>query len=104
MELSVHLQTNKIKEIIRMKKIIVLVALMLVVVGCTENSRARMWGGTATTTLPKGQKLVTVTWKQSELWILTRPMQTNEVAETLTFQEKSSFGMIEGKVIFQEQK
>jgi len=88
-----------------MKKIIVLMALVIIVLtGCTENTRVRKWGGTATTDLPKGQKLVTVTWKESNLWVLTRPMQTNEVAETFTFQEKSTFGMMEGKVIFQEQK
>lgn len=57
-----------------------------------------------TVNLPKGQKFVNATWKESELWYVTRTMRSNEVSETFTFQEKSSYGMIEGKVIFVESK
>lgn len=87
-----------------MKKIIMVIALMLVVTGCTDNQRAKKWGGTAMVNVTKGMKVLGVTWKESDMWILTRPMYTNEVAETLTFEEKSSYGVMEGKVIFQEQK
>jgi hypothetical protein len=58
-----------------------------------------------TVVLPQGVKLINVTWKEGgNLWYLTRPMKSNEVADGYVFQEKSSFGMMEGKVIFKEVK
>lgn len=71
---------------------------------CTQQSRAKEWGGTATIDLPKGQKLVTVTWKQAEVWYLTRPMNSLDSVETYTFKESSSFGIMEGEVIIKETK
>ena len=73
-------------------------------IGCTPQSRAKNWGGKATINLPRGQKLVTATWKENEIWYLTKPMSSNDVAETYTFKESSSFGIIEGSVIFIEAK
>ena len=49
-----------------------------------------------TINLPKGRKLVNVTWKETEIWYLTRPMDTSDVAETYQFHEESSWGMVEG--------
>jgi len=46
--------------------------------------------------LEKGQKLVMVTWKEEDLWILTRPMKSTDTTETYTFSEESSFGVWEG--------
>lgn len=69
---------------------------------CTSNQRAKTFGGTMTKDLPPGQKLVVATWKESSLWYLTRPMRSDETPETLTFQEDSSFGMVQGTVIFRE--
>jgi hypothetical protein len=77
---------------------------VLLFVSCTQNSRARNFGGTANIELPKGEKLVTVTWKGEEIWYLTRPMSDNDVAETYTFNESSSWGIMEGKVIISEKK
>lgn len=81
-----------------------LAILSIVAVGCTDNQMARQFGGTAKETLPAGRKLVNATWKQDSLWILTRPMREGEVPETHEFTESSSFGMVQGKVIFVEQK
>lgn len=83
---------------------LIIAVLSLLVVSCTNNSRVKNWGGSATLTLPQGQKLVNVTWKESELWYLTRPMTINDNAETYYFQEESSWGMVEGKYIIVEQK
>lgn len=69
---------------------------------CTENERAKFYGGTITVNLPSGQKLVNATWKDSELWYLTRPAKQGEVSETYNFQEKSNFGIQEGCVVFNE--
>jgi hypothetical protein len=82
----------------------VLLAVVLLAGGCTQNQRARSFGGTANQTLPPGQKLVVVTWKNENLWLLTRPMRTNETAEAYEFRESSSFGMMEGKVKIIEQR
>lgn len=79
-----------------MKKLVILLGLSLALLSCTDNSRARAWGGTETVELPKNCKFINSTWKETELWIV--------VQDTVTKQhymyEKSSFGVIEGKVIF----
>ena len=63
---------------------------------CTENSRVKNWGGEGTINLPKGRKLVNITWKENQVWYLTRPMNASDSAETYQFHEESSWGAIEG--------
>lgn len=89
-----------------MKRLMCLAAVVatIAVAGCTANSRARTFGGTATENLPKGQKLVNMTWKDDHLWILTRPMTDADVAQTYQFVESSSWGLMNGKVIVIEAK
>lgn len=87
-----------------MKKSILILLTAITLIGCTANERARYWGGKATTNLGAGQKLVTVTWKEKDLWILTKPMSTNDVAETYTFKESSNLGLVEGTVVIVEKK
>lgn len=86
------------------KNIIILCLLSLFVVGCTGNQRAKNFGGTTTVDLPSGEKLFDVTWKDDDLWYCTRKMRDNEQPEEYTFQEQSSFGFIEGTVLFKETK
>lgn len=76
--------------------------LLLCFCGCTQNIRARNLGGTATVTLPCGQKLLNATWKDSDLWILRRDMRPGEVAESYVFAEDSAYGALEGKIILKE--
>lgn len=91
-----------------MKKLAILGAIIscsvIIFVGCTENSRAKQFGGTSTINLPPNTKLVIATWKDADLWYLTRPMVSNETAITSTFKEKSRFGLLEGTVNFVESK
>ena len=87
-----------------MKKVFVLMLISLLLVGCTANERAKYYGGTMKIELEAGQKLVDVTWKESSLWYMTREMREGEFPETYTFKEESSFGIVEGKVIFIERK
>lgn len=70
--------------------------------GCTEQQRAKNWGGTATIELPEGKKLVMVTWKNDEIWFLTRDMRAGDLVETYEFSENSSWGFMEGTVIIKE--
>lgn len=79
-----------------MKKVFLGLVLGLLMVSCTENERVKAWGGEGTIKLPKGRKLVTVTWKETQIWYLTRPMDSTDVAQTYQFQEESSWGVIEG--------
>jgi len=81
-----------------------LVALLLALFlsGCTDNQMARNFGGTETVELKAGRKLVNVTWKESSLWILTRPMLVQDSVQTYTFEEQSSFGVVEGAVVIKE--
>lgn len=88
-----------------MRKIIFVLALgIFTLAGCTENQRAKKWGGTATINLPKGEKLVEATWKETSLWYLTKPMSPQDSAQTYIFREDSDFGIIQGTVKFVETK
>ena len=78
------------------------IPLMFLLVQCTENQRARSFGGTSTIDLPSGQKLVNVTWKGEDMWYLTRPIEEGERPKILTFKEKSNFGIAQGVVVFRE--
>lgn len=65
---------------------------------------ARKFGGDYTHELPKGEKLVNVTWKEDSLWYLTEPMDKDDIAETYKFQADSVFGIFEGTVTIKESK
>lgn len=77
---------------------------LLPLISCTENSRAKNWGGSETIYLPKNRKLVNVTWKEDELWYLTAPMSKEDKPQTHKFQEKSSWGVMEGTITIIESK
>ena len=91
-----------------MKKKLLSIALVAVLLStlfsCTENSRARHFGGTMTIDLPKGEKLLMATWKDANLFYLTEPMDSVYTPKTKTFKEKSSFSIMEATVIFKESK
>lgn len=76
-----------------------LMALVLAVLtACTENERAKSFGGTMNLALPCGQKLTQITWKEDTLWYATRPMREGEVPENTTFHAETGLGLLEGKV------
>jgi hypothetical protein len=86
-----------------MKKTLLVAVALIALVGCTENVRTRQWGGSQTINLPPGQKLEMATFKTgADLWLLYRPMRTNEIPETHFFKEKSNWGMMEGTVTIVE--
>lgn len=71
-------------------------------IGC-DNFLTKNGGGNITKTLPAGRKLVNVSWKDSDLWILTRPMVEGEKPETYLYSESSLLGIAEGSVTIIEQ-
>lgn len=90
-----------------MKKIlfiIIISVLTLVGFNSCDQYMARSVGGTTTITLEPGEKLIEATWKEADLWYLTEPMDSDYIPKTKIFKESSLFGVMNGKVIFVEQK
>lgn len=88
-----------------MKKLLCLVGIIGVVLstaGCQYTTKNL--GGDMTLELKPNQKLEEITWKDDNLWYLTRPMREDEEAETHTFQQKSEMGVFEGTVTIVESK
>ena len=81
-----------------------LFVMILISSSCTDNSRARLWGGDMTVNVPTDQKVVNVIWKDSDMWILTRPMNESDKPETFSFSEKSTFGMLQGTITLKESR
>jgi len=78
-----------------MKKLILFVAASIVFTSCTENARARKFGGTEVVDMKPNEVVLNVTWKESNMWICTKDTVTGIVY----FREKSSWGVMEGQVI-----
>lgn len=80
-----------------------LAMLLLLFGGCTENVRARQWGGKMSVCTDPGDKLVNITWKEGgDLWLLVRKAEFNEEPQDYEFQEVSSFGQMNGTVKIHE--
>ena len=80
------------------------IAVLALTASCTENARVKNFGGTGDINLPAGRKLVNVTWKETQVWYLTRKMKADETPETYQFQEESGWGVVEGTYIIHETK
>jgi len=87
-----------------MKKLLLLLVMVVIMTSCTQNQRAKNFGGTATIEIKAGQKLVTATWKGENLWYLTKQMTDDDKVETYYFKEDSSLGFASGTVIFKEKR
>lgn len=90
-----------------MKRIIyalLFISSIVTIGSCTENQRARNFGGTETIKLNPGRRLILATWKQDNLWYLTEPMPEGYVPQEKVFVENSSYGVMEGTVVFIERR
>jgi hypothetical protein len=87
-----------------MRKLLLGLVLGIGLISCTENSRVKSFGGEGEINLPKGQKLVNLTWKESQIWYLTRPFKKDEDDEVYRFQEESGWGVVEGTYYIHETK
>ena len=79
-----------------MKNLVAILVIILVMSSCTDNVRARHWGGTETLALNPNEVVLNVTWKDNDMWICTKDTTSGVVY----FREKSSWGMMEGAVVF----
>ena len=88
-----------------MKKIFAGILAVFLATGLTgcDQFVAKNFGGDYTVKL-HGEKLVNITWKDNQLWYLTRPMKEEDEAETYKLQEDSQYGLMEGTVTIIEHK
>ena len=88
----------------KLESLFIGVALLLIVgsivysVGGCRQIIAKKFGGSITINLEENRKLVNCTWKDSQLWLLTTSRNTNEIAKSYKFEEKSTLGVLQGEV------
>lgn len=71
---------------------------------CSENQRARKFGGEMIIRLKPGEKLMMATWKESNLFYLTEPMEEGYIPKEKNFYENSSYGLWQTHVKFIESR
>lgn len=71
---------------------------------CTEQSRARNFGGKVNIKIPTGYKVTSATWKDNDLFYFIEKMEDNYIPKEKKFIENSSYGVFETEVIFIETK
>lgn len=71
------------------KSIVIALMAIMLLSGCHGTTRSL--GGNMELTLEPGQKLEEITWKEYDLWYLTRPMRDDEEPETHVFRSYSEF-------------
>ena len=64
---------------------------------CTDNQIARSFGGTETIKLEPNEEFINITWKQDNLCIIVKDKNTGKFYA----REKSSFGVMQGKVVIE---
>jgi len=75
-----------------------IVSILSALTSCTDNARVRYAGGRAVLEIASDRKLVNITWKEEDLWILTKARQEGDtVKDTYFFSEKSSYGLKDGE-------
>ena len=81
-----------------MRKLTMVAITLLALVSCTDNQRARSFGGTETVKLEPNEKFINITWKQDNLWLIVQDTVTGNYYA----REKSNFGVLQGKVVIQK--
>lgn len=79
-----------------MKKILVSSIIIMGIFSCTDNTMVRRYGGNEEVALKKNEKLLNVSWKEEDLWVLTIDTTT----QIKYFREKSRLGVFEGEISF----
>lgn len=89
-----------------MKKIYLFLSLLTILIfsSCTEQFRVREFGGKMDIEVPAGYKVMSATWKESELFYFIEPMEEGYVPKEKKFVESSSYGICESEVTFKEKR
>lgn len=79
-----------------MKKLMAVASILALALltGCSEQARVKAWGGATSVTIPEGAVLLTMTWKESNLWILYYDPKT----KSCVFSENSAYGLMQGVI------
>ena len=85
-------------------KIMMMFAVLTITTSCTEQQRVRRYGGKMQVKLPKGEKLIMATWKESNLFYLTEQMDSSYIPKNKKFRESSNFGILQSEITFVESK
>ena len=81
-----------------MRKLTMVAISLLALASCTDNQIARSFGGTETIKIEPQEKFINITWEQDNLWVIVQ----DTITGTIYAKEKSSFGVMQGKVIIQK--
>lgn len=81
-----------------------LTTLLLSLIACTDNQRAKVLGGAMTLNIPCDQQVFDVTWKGEDLWYATQPGGQGWTPQTKRFTEYSSYGVMQGEVVLVESR
>jgi len=79
------------------KLILSTIILLSVFISCTDNQKARQFGGTEVIKLLPNEEFVNITWKENNLWIIVKDKKTGKFYA----REKSSFGVMQGRVVIE---
>jgi hypothetical protein len=81
-----------------------ILAVIILATSCTQQAVTKNWGGSMNIELEPNDKLMEITWKDDDLWVLTKKMSDDDVAEEYNFYESSSLGVFEGSINIKETK
>ena len=87
-----------------MKKILFIIATIMLLTSCTEQYVARQFGGNVEIEVPAGYKVTSATWKEDNIFYFIEPMEDDYTPKEKKFIESSSYGVLESEVIFVEKR
>lgn len=68
-------------------------------ISCTKNQRVRTFGGKEEITIKPNEKLINITWKEKDMWVLTE----DTITHIKYFRESSSFGIWNGEIVIKSE-
>lgn len=81
-------------------KILLAIIMILSLASCTENQRAKQYGGTQSINIQSNERFITSTWKGNNLWIIVE----NTTTHRFHMKEYSDYGILEGEIIIENKK
>ena len=73
---------------------------VMTIISCTDNTKAKNYGGKEIIKLNPKEKFINATWKENNLWIIVYDSTINQYK----MREKSNYGLMEGTIIFSYKK
>jgi hypothetical protein len=76
-------------------KLLLLAIVVMSLSACTDNQRAKKYGGTEYIKLEPNERFINATWKDNNMWLIVQ----DTISGNYIVREKSSWGVLEGRVI-----